>query len=361
MAYREVPVFEVREVLRLWIGGQGYRSIAGLVPPDRKTVTRMVEAAVGHGGTVVAGSGVDEEGALRVAGVEQGEGGGGDGCALPAFRGEERVDVGRAGLGGVDHVGLGFRGGSGVEGFGRSGGAGVASELPPENSRTMRFLEPGEVVHLVDCIDAHYRPLVLTAAYIGLRWGELIGLRVANVDLERHTIRVEEQLQEVHGKMVLGPPKTKAGIRTVTMPATLTEILRKHFECPAVRSSTLAFPGPMGASLRGPNFRRVWLRARKRAGFDGGRLDGFVFHELRHTAAALAIAQGAHPMAIKERLGHASITTTLDRYGGLFPRLDETIAAGLDDMLRDSLGLTRDESCPSTDDPSSPPHEGDSR
>jgi integrase len=70
------------------------------------------------------------------------------------------------------------------------------------------------------------------------------------------------------------------------------------------------------------------------AGFDDGPLDRLVFHELRHTAAALAIAQGAHPVAIKERLGHSSITVTMDRYGGLFPRLDEAIAEGLDSVFR---------------------------
>ena len=69
-------------------------------------------------------------------------------------------------------------------------------------------------------------------------------------------------------------------------------------------------------------------------------LDGLVFHELRHTAAALAIAQGAHPLAIKERLGLSSITVTMDRYGGLFPRLEEAIGEGLDAVLRDSLAAS---------------------
>lgn len=49
MAFREVPVFEVREVLRLWLDGRGYRAIAALVPPDRKTVTRVIETAVALG------------------------------------------------------------------------------------------------------------------------------------------------------------------------------------------------------------------------------------------------------------------------------------------------------------------------
>jgi len=62
-----------------------------------------------------------------------------------------------------------------------------------------------------------------------------------------------------------------------------------------------------------------------------------VFHELRHTSAALAIAQGAHPLVIRDRLGHSSIMVTMDTYGGLFPSLDEAIAEGLDKVLRESL------------------------
>lgn len=212
-------------------------------------------------------------------------------------------------------------------------------KLPPEDAREMRFLEPDEVVALADAIGPHFRPMVLSAAYVGLRFGELAGLRLRNVDLLRHKIKVEEQLAEIHGQLVFGPPKTKAGVRSVTMPATLTGILGAHFATPPVQTSQLAFPGPMGGPLRAPSFRKAWRRACAAAGFeeDGHPLQGLVFHELRHTSAALAIAEGAHPMAIKERLGHASITTTLDRYGALFPRLDETLADALDGVLSASL------------------------
>lgn len=212
--------------------------------------------------------------------------------------------------------------------------------LPAEERRRMRFLEPEEIRALADAHPAFYRPLVLTAAYVGLRWGELVGLAVERVDPLRRTIRVERQLLEVNGRVAFGPPKTKAGLRTVTMPSMLAEILGEHLASPAVASSGLAFPGPRGAPLRRSSFRRVWEKARTRAGFDGGPLDGLVFHELRHTAAALAIAQGAHPLAIKERLGHSSITVTMDTYGGLFPRLEEAIAEGLDGVLRASLAAS---------------------
>jgi integrase len=62
-----------------------------------------------------------------------------------------------------------------------------------------------------------------------------------------------------------------------------------------------------------------------------------VFHDLRHTAVALAITQGAHPKAIQARLGHSSITTTLNTYGHLFASLDVELADRLDDVRADAL------------------------
>jgi integrase len=202
-------------------------------------------------------------------------------------------------------------------------------KLPPDRTRKMRFLTAEKVAVLADAIGEHYRPLVLTAAYVGLRWGELAGLRVDRVDLLHRRITIDQQVLEVGGHIEFGPPKTGAGVRTVTMPAALVEILAPHFATRAVRESGLAFPAPSGAVMRRGSFRWVWVKAVQAIGEDG-----LVFHELRHTAAALAIAQGAHPQAIKERLGHSSIVVTMDRYGGLLPRLDEAIAEGLDAVMR---------------------------
>jgi integrase len=213
-------------------------------------------------------------------------------------------------------------------------------KLPPEGSRRMRFLEAADVAALVEAHAEHYRPMVLTAAYVGLRWGELVGLPVDHVDLLHRTIRVDRQLVEVGGRVSFGPPKTRAGVRTVTLPRFLVDVLTEHLASPAVQASGLAFPGPKGAPLRRGNFRRVWSKACSAA-----KVGPLRFHELRHTAAALAIANGAHPIAIKERLGHSSITVTMDRYGGLFPRLEEAIADGLDATFR---ALDRDDAAGET-------------
>ena len=98
----------------------------------------------------------------------------------------------------------------------------------------------------------------------------------------------------------------------------------------------LVFPAPVGGPMRRSNFRRrAWLPATRRAGLDGLR-----FHDLRHTGVALAIAQGGHAKAIQERMGHSSVTVTLDRYGHLFEGLDERIAERLDAMWRDALAAS---------------------
>jgi integrase len=214
----------------------------------------------------------------------------------------------------------------------------------------MRFLDAGEVLALANAIRPdHYRSLVLTAAYVGLRSGELAGLRVENVDLLRKQIRVERQVLQVKGGVKFGPPKTKAGRRTVSIPASLVDILEKHIATDAVQRSGLAFPTVNGMVMRRQNFAKLWDKALTALRWTTERdedtdevvhehrLSGLTLHELRHTAAALAIEQGAHPMAIKERLGHSSINVTLDRYGHLFPRLDLAIAEGLDGVLRESL------------------------
>ncbi|MGH2528263.1 MAG: tyrosine-type recombinase/integrase [Actinomycetota bacterium] len=95
---------------------------------------------------------------------------------------------------------------------------------------------------------------------------------------------------------------------------------------------TYIFTSPTGAPLRRRNFgRRVFAPAVERT-----RPSSVRWHDLRHTAATLAIASGAHPKAIQERLGHSSIQVTLDVYGHPFPSLEETLAERLDEFAREA-------------------------
>jgi integrase len=128
------------------------------------------------------------------------------------------------------------------------------------DSTEMRFLSPGEVQSLADAVPPRYRALILTAAYTGLRWGELVGLRAKRLDLAARRVTVTEALSEVRGDLTFKTPKTAASRRTVALPAPLVDVLADHLsEYPAVGNG-LVFTQPEGGPIRRTNFRqRVWL------------------------------------------------------------------------------------------------------
>ena len=138
-----------------------------------------------------------------------------------------------------------------------------------------------------------------------------MGLRRSRVDLLRGTITVVEQLTEVDGVLSFAALKTGASRRTVTLPQFVLEELSEHLNRYSdAGPSGLVFPSPEGGPMRRSNFtRRVWIPARTELGFDGVR-----FHDLRHTAAAVAIASGAaNPLIVSRRLGHSTTRMTFDR------------------------------------------------
>ena len=182
--------------------------------------------------------------------------------------------------------------------------------LPALPAAEMRFLSPSEIGRLSDAAGPHNRGLILTAGYAGLRFGELTALQPRHVDFLRRTIRVEETLTEVDGHLIAGAPKTRAGRRTVTMPRLLVDELAAHLARRTVNSDFI-FCRTDGGPLRRTNWRRrVWLPAVEAS--VGLPLRP---HDLRHSHVAMLIARGVHPKVIQQRLGHASISVTLDTYG----------------------------------------------
>ena len=203
---------------------------------------------------------------------------------------------------------------------------------PKTERRAIRILSVEEVEALADAFDPRYRGLVLLGAYAGLRFGEASALRTPHLRLLERRIEIAEGSSEVRGKVYVGPLKTKESRRVVTIPAFLADELGQHLAA-SPGLADLVFPAPEGGPLRRTNFRRrLWAPAVERA----GSLPAPTFHHLRHTAAALAIAEGAHPKAIQARMGHASITTTLNLYGHLFPSLDVELADRLDAARADT-------------------------
>ena len=183
-----------------------------------------------------------------------------------------------------------------------------------------------------------FRALVLVAAYTGLRWGELAGLRVKRVDLLHRQITVAEQLLEVRGRLAFGPPKTGAGLRTVTLPTVAAEALAEHLSLYAEAGPDgLVFSAERGGPIRRSNFtRRVWMPTTRAAGVEGLR-----FHDLRHTAATLAVAAGASTRELMVRMGHSSSAAAL-RYQHVMTGRDAAIAAGLDELVQAASARAQD-------------------
>ncbi len=210
--------------------------------------------------------------------------------------------------------------------------------LPAVRTEERVVLTAEQVRTLAERIPQHFRLLIYMAAYTGLRAGELAGLRRKDVDLLRGVVQVRQALKQLDPPVFGG---TKTGkTRTVTLPKFLRAMLTDHLAGPipgGANADALVFTSPEGGIMRhGLFMRRVWYptikgdNKRKIKAALPTELHGLRFHDLRHTCASLFIAQGAHPKIIQERLGHASITTTMDRYGHLFDGLDATLVDGLD-------------------------------
>lgn len=203
------------------------------------------------------------------------------------------------------------------------------------------------VFAIADALPVRYRVMVLMATFASMRWGELVGLRRENIDLDACEIRIVETTAELdRGDLLPETPKSRAGRRTVTFPAELVPELRWHLERfaqPGERGLVCA--GPKGATLRRSNFRPIWNAACDKAG-----MPGLHFHDLRHVGGTLAAGTGASLKELMVRLGHSSTRAamiyqhaTRDRdqaiakaLGGLVQQLRATTADGPEEVSGDA-------------------------
>lgn len=208
----------------------------------------------------------------------------------------------------------------------------AGAERSPE--RPVATIE--QVLALTEAIGGKYRALVLLATFAGLRVGELLGLTRASLDLEAGAVRVTRQLQELaDGEFYTALPKTDAGRRTVALPAFVLPALQSHLDqWAAPGSDGFLFVGEQGGPLRRAVLWRHWHAALRQVG-----MDGFHFHDLRHTGNTLAAATGASTKELMARMGHASPEAAL-RYQHATARRDAAIAATLNEMvLGEARGL----------------------
>ncbi len=176
---------------------------------------------------------------------------------------------------------------------------GASTERTPE--RPVATIE--QVYAMAEAIEPSMRALVLFATFTSLRLGELRALRRNRLDVLHRTVQVVEQYQELSdGTLVLGPPKTDAGVRTVAIPQAIIPDIEEHLaEYAAPGVDGLVFCGTLGQPLHRKTFYRNWNKATAAAG-----LAGFHFHDLRHTGNTLAAATGASTKELMNRMGQAS-------------------------------------------------------
>jgi integrase len=208
--------------------------------------------------------------------------------------------------------------------------------LPRAIPAARRYLTHSQVGALADAA-GDYRLVVLVLAYTGLRYGELAALKVGRLDLMRRRALIAESVTEVDGVLTWGAPKTHEQ-RSVAIPAFLVDDLARHVA--GSRSDALVFAGTRGGGvLRVRVFRRAaFNRAAETVG-----LTGLHPHELRHTAASLAIASGANVKVVQQMLGHKSATMTLDLYGHLFADQLDDVADRMDAGARAAADQMRTE------------------
>jgi integrase len=179
--------------------------------------------------------------------------------------------------------------------------------------------------------DPLYAAYVL-AATTGMRRGEVLGLRWQNLDLEASRLSVVQALTVVGGYDVqFSEPKTARGRRSIALDDETVRVLREQRERQlldralmgdAYEDQDLVFAHGDGSPIHPDSFSDAFWRHTKAA-----KLPRIRFHDLRHTHATLALAAGVHPKVVSERLGHASVTITLDTYSHAIPALQETAAS----------------------------------
>ena len=208
----------------------------------------------------------------------------------------------------------------------------------------------GSQVHtfLASVADDRLAALWRLAFSSGMRRGEMLGLRWSDIDLDGASLSVQQTRIRGADGLTYGSPKTAKGRRRIALDAATVASLRAHKRAQAIerdragdiwRDGYLVFCREDGKPLDPDSVSQYFDRRGARAGLPRIRL-----HDARHTAASLLLAAGVHPKVVQERLGHATIATTLDTYSHVVPGLGhdaaERLAAAIDgtDHISDHIG-----------------------
>ncbi|HMQ29719.1 MAG TPA: site-specific integrase [Chloroflexaceae bacterium] len=212
-------------------------------------------------------------------------------------------------------------------------------DAPRSSTFTITPLDLTQARKLLDAVAGHrLEALYRVALSLGMRRGEVCGLRWKDVNFIAATVSVKGSLQRFSGKLQWTTPKTAASVRTLALPPVLLDALKRHqarqaqerADAEAWVDSGYVFVSTRGTSLEPHNVVRHFKSVLRRAGLP----ETVRFHDLRHSCATLLIAQGVHLSVIKDILGHTQISTTANVYGHVLPDIQRDAASRLDGLLR---------------------------
>jgi integrase len=214
-----------------------------------------------------------------------------------------------------------------------------AVETPKARQNEMQVWSDYEVSRFLEYAeDSPYFALFYTALFTGMRRSELLALRWSDVDLLMGEIQVSRGLQQLKdSSLVFSQPKSAKSNRKIALSPSTIQVLREHYEKQKaemanlgrkITDDSLVFSHIDGTPIRPNTITYAWVNTVKRSGLKAIR-----FHDLRHTHASLMLQQGVHPKIVQERLGHSSISMTLDTYSHVAPGLQEAAAKGFDELV----------------------------
>jgi integrase len=198
----------------------------------------------------------------------------------------------------------------------------------PKNGHTeMQTWDDFEVRQFLDTAkDSIYYALFHMAIFTGMRRSELLGLKWGDVELQQiHVCRALHQLKD--GTYIFTEPKSATSKRTIALSPSSIQAIRTMLG-ETLGKDDLVFSTPQGAPLRPNTITRAWAILAAKAGIKPIRL-----HDARHTHASLMLKQGIHPKIVQERLGHSTISMTLDIYSHVAPGLQEAAAKSFDTLV----------------------------
>ena len=215
---------------------------------------------------------------------------------------------------------------------------------PPQFQRKEMntFDQEGLETFLDSLKDTEYYPVFYTLLFTGMRRSEALALRWQDIDLDFGRLSIERSLHHLNDRTFhFLPPKTEKSRRLVALPPSLAMLLRHHRDNQramrltmgaAVSNNDLVFAHVDGKPLLPHSISQAWSRLAKRAGYPEVRL-----HDARHSHASLMLAQGVHPKVVSERLGHNSVSLTLDVYSHVLPGIQEAAALAFDEGFNNTI------------------------